>query len=161
MPKRRKKSGPIFEAKSLARKLSFATPGRSQTVGGVLAAIAGAITGAPYGIVVVTYMGALPGALAGFLLKRFLPGARRSAYNVMPGIVWSCTSLGMALEAFDRNPQQAAHGFVYGGLVGLGGGLVVCILLPVAFYTVQWRSNRKRSGTSFSSPPSATGQSPR
>ena len=129
----------VARARSAQREWSLIAPRFRKALGGVVGAITGAVEGALLGIMAVGFIGAILGGIVGALFKWLIVGSRRRPVLILPGgVVLFVAACGVAVQAFYMNRAAATAGFWNGTLIGLGSGLVLCVVaLPMAFFMVR------------------------
>jgi hypothetical protein len=94
---------------------------------GILGLIPGAIEGAFFGIMVVAFIGALLGGIVGMVLRRIARGRKWLVLRVFPrhALPIAC---GIVAQAFYMDCEAATTGLWYGAWIGLGAGLLQCLV---------------------------------
>ena len=123
---------------SADRKLARLLPRTRKTAGAFIGLILGAIQGALFGIMAVAFIGAVLGGIAGFALKQLVRGKRWLVLRIFPRGVLFAVACGVAAQAFYMDRVQATTGLRYGAALGLGGGLLICLVaLPLSVLLVR------------------------
>ncbi len=129
----------VARARSAQREWFLIASRFRKALGGVVGAITGAVEGALLGIMAVAFIGAILGGIAGALFKWLIVGARTKLVLILPGgAVLFAAACGVAVQAFYMDRAAATTGLWNGTLIGLGSGLLLCLVaLPMAFLMVR------------------------
>ena len=128
----------VAQAASAQKEMAVISPGLRKGFAGIVGLITGAVQGAFFGIMAVAFVGAILGGIVGLLLRRVLGGTRKRFFQVFPGSVLFAAACGVAAQAFYMSHARATEGLLLGASVGLGAGLVFCLVgLPLAYLTVR------------------------
>jgi hypothetical protein len=129
----------VARARSAQREWFLIAPMFRKALGGVVGAITGAVEGALLGIMAVGFIGAILGGIAGASFKWLIVGTRTKPVLILPGgAVLIAAACGVAVQAFYMDRAAATTGLWNGALIGLGSGLLLCLVaLPMAFLMVR------------------------
>ena len=120
------------------RDLADIVPKLRKGFGCVLGLMIGAIQGALFGIMAVAFIGAVLGGIVGLVLRRLFRGRNWLVLRIFPNSMLFAAACGVAVQAFYQNQVAATNGFWAGALIGLGSGLLFCLVsLPLAFFMLR------------------------
>jgi tetrahydromethanopterin S-methyltransferase subunit B len=121
--------------------MRFAVPRVQKVADGIIGVLSGALYGALLGIMVVAFIGAVLGGIVGVILRRLFQGREWLVLRVFPKGILFAPACGVTAQAFYMDRAAATTGLAYGTLIGLGCGLLVCLVaFPFAVIAIRTRS---------------------
>ncbi len=133
----------VASVRYASKEMRFVVPRVQKVADGIIGALTGAVQGALIGIMAVAFVGAVLGGVAGVALRRLVRGRKWLVLQVLPKGLLFPAACGVIAQAFYLDRALATTGLGSGALLGLAGGLVLCLVaLPFASAAVSMTRSR-------------------
>jgi hypothetical protein len=111
---------------------------------GVIRFLNDVVDAALVGISAVAFLGAVPGGIAVFVMRRLVHRRKWLTRPIFSKDVLFAAALGATAEALCLDRASATSGLAYGASIGLASGLCLCLLsFPFAFLAVRHTSRHR------------------